>query len=300
MERLLANCRQRVGNTPMIGIESLSSDKVKVWAKLEWHQIGNSVKARAAFHIMQRAWSEGELQGRTLLDASSGNTAIAYAAIGRVLQIPVHICIPSNASEKRKQVLRSLGASLHWTSEMEGTDGAQAVAQEIQARYPEKYFYADQYGNPSNQEAHVLTTSREIWQQRDGRISHFVAGLGTTGTFTGTTRGLKDLGAQFQAIALQPDSPLHIMEGWKHLETAKVPSIFDPSQVDATASISSESVMDMIRFIARKEGLLLSPSAAANLVGAQELAHTLEEGDIVTVLADDISKYDEVLKMIQL
>jgi S-sulfo-L-cysteine synthase (O-acetyl-L-serine-dependent) len=272
---------------------------VEIYAKQEWYQIGGSVKARAAYNIISEAIYSGELyHGRHLLDASSGNTAIAYAAIGAALDIPVTICLPENASEERKTTLRAFGVNLIYTSKFGGTDEAQDRARELYNINSDKYFYADQYSNENNWKAHYKTTALEIFNQTNGRVTHFVAGLGTTGTFTGASRRLKELNPHIKAISLQPDAALHGLEGWKHLETAVVPSIFDASLADDNLLIDTYDAYEMIKKAANQEGLLLSPSSAANLVGALTLADQIEEGVIVTVLPDNGEKYWEVLNLI--
>lgn len=284
----------RVGQTPLLPIKSLGTDKVRIFAKAEWHQPGGSVKARAGHNIISTAILTGELHAdKLLLDASSGNTAIAYATLLKPLGWTPVICLPSNASSERKNILKNLGAELVLTSPLEGTDGAQAVAREMYHAKPEKYFYADQYSNDANWQAHYDTTAPEIWQQTHGRITHFVAGLGTTGTFTGTGRRLKELGP-VRLVALQPDHPFHPMEGWKHLATAHIPKIYDASMADQVLEIDASGVMDMIRFIAKHENLLISPSGAANLLGAVAVAKTTEEAVIVTTLADSLDRYSEI------
>ena len=293
-----ANHLTPVGQTPLLLIRSMSSPKVRIWAKAEWMQPGGSVKARAAHGIISNAFRLGWLdQEKTLLDASSGNTAIAYATLLKPLGHPPTICLPSNASSERKTILKNLGANLILTSPLEGTDGAQQVARELYEASPQQYYYADQYSNEANWKAHYHTTAPEIWNQTQGRITHFVAGLGTTGTFTGTAKRLKELG-QVQCIALQPDHPLHPLEGWKHLETAHVPSIFDPSYVDEYMAVESDAILDMIRFIAEHEHLQISPSGAGNLFGAAALARRIEQGDIVTTIADTLDRYSEIKKQI--
>jgi cysteine synthase B len=288
----------RVGNTPLLLIKSLSTSKVRIWAKAEWHQPGESVKARAAYAIISKAIRLGQLnQDLQLLDASSGNTAIAYATLLKPLGWKPTICLPSNASAERKNILKALGAELKLTSPLEGTDGAQEVAKDLFHTHPGNYFYADQYSNDANWQAHYFTTAEEIWSQTEGRITHFVAGLGTTGTFTGTGRRLKELG-DIQLIALQPDHPFHPMEGWKHLATAHMPRIFDKTLADQTLIIDGSGVFEMIKSIAIHEGLYISPSGAANLLGALEVSSTLEEGDIVTTLADTLDRYSEIRKEI--
>jgi cysteine synthase B len=268
---------------------------VQIWAKAEWHQAGGSVKARAANQIIRTAMQEGKLRkGIALLDASSGNTAIAYATLLRRYQLSTVICLPSNASAKRIEILKNIGAELILTDPAEGTEGAQIIAKGLYAQHPDKYFYADQYSNPANTLAHYHGTGPEILAPTHGSVTHFVAGLGTTGTFTGTVRRLKEFNKSVQAIALQPDGPMHGLEGWKHLGTAKTPSIFDPSLEDGRVEISSEEAYEMIEFIQKTEGYLLSPSSAANLVGAQKVARMLHHGFVVTVLPDALDRYDEV------
>jgi cysteine synthase B len=295
-EERLKSVEPFIGNTPLIPISSLSTASVEIWAKAEWCQMGQSVKARAAFNIIKEALHIDRLDGKTLLDASSGNTAIAYASIGAKLGIPVAICLPKNASQKRKDILRALGAELHLTSELEGTDGAQQVARALFEEEPEKYFYADQYNNDANWQAHYHGTAVEILEQTKGRITHFVTGLGTTGSFVGNAARLKEHDPGIMTIALGPDSPMHFLEGWKHLETAIVPGIFTDENIDRYLEIDSSEVLEMVKYIANHEGLLLSPSAAANLLGAKKVAESLEEGMVITLLPDDISKYDEVLE----
>lgn len=286
-----------IGNTPLFPIEQLRPNRrVRILAKLEWHQFGASVKSRAAYRIIRDAIRRGDLsQEKHLLDASSGNTGIAYAHIGAALGIPVTLCLPENASEERKQILRSLGVNLRLTSRTGGTDEAQQVARELYERHPEKYYYADQYSNPSNWKAHYDTTAPEILEQSGFDITHFIAGLGTTGTFTGTGRRLKEYDSDIRLIGLQPDRPLHGLEGWKHLETARVPDIYDPGLADEIRTIRTERAHEVMKEAAGKEGLLISPSSAANLASALELADELDEGTIVTLFPDDGSKYGEVI-----
>ncbi len=294
----LADLGKLIGNTPMVLISSLSSEKVNIYAKLEWSQLGKSVKARAAYRIISKSIHDGFLDDRVLLDASSGNTAIAYASICKRIGIPLEICLPANASQKRKDILIELGTTLHLTSELEGTDGAQAHAKNLAASDPGKYFLADQYNNTANWEAHYHGTAEEIYDQTNGNLTHFVTGLGTTGSFVGNAKRLKELDPVIKTIALQPDSPMHILEGWKHLETAVVPGIFSENDLDTYRSVDSMKALEMISFIAEKEGLMISPSSAANLLGAYEVASEIEEGNIVTLLPDDAYKYDEILDLI--
>jgi cysteine synthase B len=287
-----------VGNTPLIALPSLTEDlspEVTIMAKLEWHQIGGSVKARAAHAILGEALLHPEARGKRMLDASSGNTGIAYGAICAALDIPLTLCLPSNASPERKRILEALGVDIIPTSPFEGTDGAQAECRSIMDAQSDRYFYLDQYSHPANRKAHYHGTAGEIWIQTGGEVTHFVAGLGTTGTFNGTTSRLKAFNPDIQCIAFQPESALHGLEGWKHLDTADVPAIHDHSIADEHRTVSTESAYDMVVDIAQAEGLLISPSAGANLAAARSVAEGLERGTIVTTLADDASKYGEVM-----
>ncbi len=288
-----------IGNTPIHHVGNLFTKKgVKIFAKKEWQQFSGSVKARAAYQIIRSAIESGELhRDKVLLDATSGNTGIAYATMAQKLGINVELCLPENASAERKEILASLGAKIIFTSKFEGTDGAQQVAAEMAEKYPDKYFYANQYKNNNNWKAHYYGTAVEIFQAFPG-ITHFVAGLGTTGTFTGTGRRLKEFKPVIQLVSLQPNSALHGLEGWKHLETAIVPSIYDEHLADATIEVDTMEAYKMIKDAYRKEKLLLSPSSAANLIGAIKLAEQIEEGIIVTVLPDDSEKYKDIIKKI--
>ena len=288
-----------IGDTPLVRFSSLSTDQVEVLGKLEWMQAGGSVKARAADQIIWLARENRLLRdGMALLDASSGNTAIAYATILKHMGLRTVICLPSNASAKRIRTLEALGAELVFTSPFEGTEGAQVEARKLYEEHQSSFFYADQYSNPANWQAHYQATAAEIIEQTDSKLTHFVAGLGTTGTFTGTVRRLKALDPSIRAIALQPDSPMHGLEGWKHLETASVPRIFDPTLEDARLEVASEDAYEMIRYIAHHEGYLISPSSAANLVGAHRVAQSLKSGKVVTILPDSLERYEEVSELI--
>lgn len=295
----LDELRWHVGQTPLYRMDSLSANpKVQIYAKLEWQQLGGSVKARPAYNILWNAAASGALRGRRLLDASSGNTGIAYAIFAAASGFPVTLCVPENASEERKHILRSLGVDLVLTSPFESTDGAQEVAKEMALKQPDVYHYVDQYGNDANWQAHYNHTGVEIWEETHRQVTHFVAGLGTTGTFTGTGKRLKECNENIELVALQPETALHGLEGWKHLETAKVPAIFDATVPDQTRPVSTQASYEMLKNVARQEGLLVSPSSAANLAGAAQLAQEIEEGVIVTVLADDAGKYSEVIQQL--
>src|SRR5579871_427735 len=280
-----------IGNTPLLRLERLgpSYPNVEFFGKAEWFNPGGSVKDRPALEMIREAERSGQLQpGQTILDATSGNTGIAYAMIAAALGYRVKLCLPASASEERKKILRAFGAELVITPGDEGSDGAILRAREIIASEPGKYFYPDQYGNPGNWRAHYKTTATEIWEQTAGRITHFVAGLGTSGTFVGTTRRLKELNPAIRCISLQPDSSFHGLEGWKHMATAIVPGIYDPRLADANLSIRTEDAYRMAKRLAREEGLLVSPSSAGALVGCFELAQSLPRGEhavIVTIFA---------------
>ncbi|MGB8190782.1 MAG: cysteine synthase family protein [Chitinophagaceae bacterium] len=287
----------KVGRTPLHRIAKLNvRPGVSIYAKKEWEQLSGSVKARAAYNIFRQAIEQGQLdEDKILLDATSGNTGIAYATIGKLLGLRVTLCLPENASKERKEILRSLGADIIFTSKFEGTDGAQILAKQLAAEEPGKYFYADQYKNDNNWKAHYFTTGPEIIEALPS-ITHFVTGLGTSGTFTGTGRRLKSWKPSIELISLQPDAALHGLEGWKHMETAIVPKIYDPSVADRELTITTEETYETLKAAYQYEGLLLSPSAAANLAGALRVAQQIDKGVIVTVFPDNADKYSEVIK----
>lgn len=293
----LERVEKLVGNTPLFELTGLfNKPEVRLFAKLEWFQIGGSVKARAAFNIIKQAILTGKLnKDKRLLDATSGNTGIAYASVCSALGIPLTIVIPENASDERKLILSSLGAELVFTSRFDGTDGAQLKAKQLVTEYPRKFFYADQYNNPANWKAHESSTAIEIYNQTGGMITHFVAGLGTTGTFVGTSRGLLQMDSDINLVALQPETALHGMEGWKHLETARVPGIYDKNLATRELEVSTIEAYDLMKECAQKEGLMISPSSAANLAGALKVIDQIDSGVVVTVFPDDASKYGEVL-----
>ncbi len=300
LESKLKKVSTLVGNTPLYRISNvLSKPGVEIYAKLEWQQLGGSVKSRPAFNIIKNAILGGQLnEQKQLLDATSGNTGIAYASIGAALGIPVSLCLPENASDERKQILKALGANIIYTSKFDSTDGAQLKAKELFQAHPDKYYYADQYANDHNWKAHFDTTGVEIWNQTQGSVTHFIAGLGTTGTFTGTSRRLKKMNKNIELVALQPNNPMHGLEGWKHLETAIVPKIYDEKLADRFLEIDTLEAFDLVKEVAQKEGLLISPSAAANLLGAIQLGKEIDQGVIVTTFADNSEKYTEVMKHI--
>jgi len=291
-----ANLQERIGNTPLLRLERVTDGlkDVQVLAKAEWANPGGSVKDRAASNIVAEALREDKLgAGKTLLDSTSGNTGIAYAMLGAAYGIPITLCMPSNVSEERKRILHAYGATIVYTDPGEGSDGAIRKARELAAAEPDKYTYVDQYSNEANWRAHYANgTADEIWRQTEGRVTHFVAILGTSGTFVGTSRRLKELNPEIRCISLQPDSPFHGIEGTKHMETSIVPKIYDASIADAELGIQTEAAQAMARRLAREEGLLVGVSSAAALVGALEVASEAKAGSVVvTIFPDSGDKY---------
>src|SRR6266480_342159 len=287
----------RIGNTPLLRLERVGQEfpNVEFCAKAEWFNPGGSVKDRPALSMIHAGIASGALTpGKTIIDATSGNTGIAYAMIGARMGYPVKLCLPDSASHERKRILAAYGAELVITPGDEGTDGAIRKVHEIVAAEPDKYFYADQYSNPANWQAHYRTTANEIWEQTSGRVTYFVAGLGTSGTFVGTTRRLKELNPQIRCVSLQPDGSFHGLEGWKHMETAMRPAIYDDRLADENLPVSSEEAYRMVKRLAREEGLLVSPSSAAALLGCFAVAARIpkqQHAVVVTVFADSASKY---------
>jgi cysteine synthase B len=288
---------ERIGNTPLLRLERVGREfpNAEFCAKAEWFNPGGSVKDRPALSMIQAGLASGALRaGKTIIDATSGNTGIAYAMIGAAMGYPVKLCLPDSASHERKRILGAFGAELVITAGDEGTDGAIRKVHEIVKADPEKYFYPDQYSNPANWQAHYRTTANEIWQQTGGRITHFVTGLGTSGTFVGTTRRLKELNPAIRCVSLQPDAAFHGLEGWKHMETAIRPAIYDDKLADENLEVSTEEAYRLVKRIAREEGLLISPSAAAAQLGCFAIAACLPKkrnAVIVTVFADSAAKY---------
>jgi len=284
-----------IGNTPLIRLRSVTRDlpaSVEVYAKAEFMNPGGSVKDRAALAMILAGEKSGELTpDKTILDATSGNTGIAYAMLGAARGYKVTLALPKNASAARKRILKLYGAQIIETDPLNGTDGAQILVKELFRQNPEKYFYPDQYNNEANWKAHFATTAPEIWWQTQGRITHFVAGLGTTGTFTGTARRLKEFNSELQAISVQPASPLHGLEGLKHLETAIVPGIYDWNLADKNLEIETEDAQAMTRRLAREEGLFVGVSSGANVFAALQTARELEDAIVVTILCDGGGKY---------
>ena len=291
----LSDLRRRIGKTPLVRLRRVARglpEAVAVYAKAEHLNPGGSVKDRPALRMIEEGLASGALRaGITLVDATSGNTGIAYAMIGAALGLDVALALPANASAERKKILQAYGARLLLTDPMEGTDGAQRHARALVEAEPDRYFYPDQYNNDANWRAHFEGTGAEILRQTGGRLSHFVAGLGTTGTFVGVARRLRRDRPDVRCLALQPDSPLHGMEGLKHLETALVPGIYDAALADGHLTCSTERAYAMTRRLAREEGLLVGVSAGANVAAALDVAGELEEGVVVTVLCDTGTRY---------
>lgn len=287
----------RIGNTPLLRLGRVGTafPNVEFLAKAEWFNPGGSVKDRAALAMIRDGERRGALHpGKTILDATSGNTGIAYAMIGAALGYRVKLCLPTSASPERKRILQAYGAEIVYTPGDEATDGAIRRVKEIFASDPDAYFYPDQYSNPANPAAHYATTGPEIWAQTGGRITHFVAGLGTTGTFCGTTRRLKEMNSKVRCISFQPDSGFHGLEGLKHLATAIVPKIYDPSLADEDLAIETEAAQGMVKKLAREEGILAGVSAGAAMVACLQVAKGLAVGEravIVTVFPDAGEKY---------
>ena len=285
-----------IGNTPLLRLQLLDQDlagDVQVFAKAEHLNPGGSVKDRAALSMIIAGERSGKLKsGMTIIDATSGNTGIAYAMIGASRGYRVKVCLPKNASRQRKQILRGYGVEIVETDPLLATDGAQRVAREIFAGNTEKYFYPDQYNNEANWLAHYETTANEIWEQTEGRVTHFVTGLGTSGTFVGVVRRLRELNPALKAIAVQPESPMHGLEGLKHMATATRPGIFDERLVSETLEVATEDALLMTGKLAREEGLLVGPSSGANVFAAWRVAASLAgPAVVVTVLCDGGERY---------
>jgi cysteine synthase B len=295
MNTEIAGILDLIGNTPLFELKSLNArlNGTTIYAKAEYLNPSGSVKDRAAKAMILSGIKSGALtKNKTIVDATSGNTGIAYAMIGAHLGYKVTLCLPKNANLERKRILRAYGAQIIETDPLQGSDGAYLKARQMAKENPDQYFYPDQYNNSENWTAHYNTTAPEIWHQTNGRITHFVAGMGTCGTFIGTSRKLKLLNPNIRAIAMQPDSPLHGLEGMKHLASTIVPGIFDPSVQDDVIHISTEEAHDMALALARREGLFVGISSAANVCAAFKLGKTLSSNSVVaTVLCDSGLRY---------
>lgn len=291
--------QEQIGNTPLLGFQRVTAHlpaDIAIFAKAEWANPGGSVKDRAAHSIITTAERDGRLTpDKIILDSTSGNTGIAYAMIGSAKGYRVKLFIPANCSPERVAILRAYGVDLVMTDPLEGVDGAIRAVRELVEREPGRYFYADQYNNPANWQAHYKTTGVEIWQQTQGAVTHFVAGLGTSGTLVGTGRRLKAYNPDVQIISVQPDAPFHGLEGWKHMATAIKPAIYDTSVADVDMGVATEDAYDMARRLAREEGYLVGISAAGAMVAAMRVAEQLAErgapGVVVTLFPDNAYKY---------
>jgi len=289
----------QIGHTPLLAFRRLTAhlpENVRIYAKAEWHNPGGSVKDRAAYGIIRQAELDGLLSfGKILVDSTSGNTGIAYAMIGAARGIPVKLFVPANASPERLAILRAYGVDVVLTDPLEGSDGAIMAVRELVEREPDKYFYANQYNNPANWQAHYFGTGIEIWEQTSGTVTHFLAGLGTSGTLMGVGRRLKDYDSNVQVISVQPDAPFHGLEGLKHMGSAILPGIYDPALADRNLVVSTEETYAMARRLAREEGYLVGISAAAAFVAtlrmAEELAAQGQPGVLVTIFPDNAYKY---------
>ncbi len=298
---------ERIGNTPLIRLEKITAHLpgAQILGKAEWVNPGGSVKDRAASAIVADAQARGLLgtskatKGQRLLDATSGNTGIAYAMLGAAMGFGVTLCMPANVSSERKKILAAYGAEVAFTDPADSSDGAIRTAEELSANGGDKFYYADQYGNDANWRAHYKTTAPEIWRQTEGQITHFIAGLGTSGTFMGTTRRLKEYSSSIECISMQPDSAFHGLEGMKHMASAIVPAIYDPALADRNIDIGTETAYTMAKRLAREEGMLVGVSAAANVAAALRIAEEIAENRperlqdtvIVTILCDSADKY---------
>ena len=293
-ERVGTKATELVGNTPLLELSSISAEVpgVRILGKAEWYNPGGSVKDRPALWMIRDGEKSGALTpGKTILDATSGNTGIAYAWIGAALGYKVKLCMPRNASEERKKILRAYGVDFVLTDPSEGSDGAIREARRLFAEDPERYFYPDQYSNPANPRAHYESTAPEIWEQTGGEVTHFVAGLGTSGTFVGAATRLREYNPDITVISFEPDAAFHGLEGMKHMESAIVPPIYDPTIADENRRASTEGAYEMVKRVAREEGALIGISAGAAVATALEVAREIERGVIVTILCDGADKY---------
>lgn len=293
-DRAASSVLELIGHTPLVRLPHFEREVpgVELYAKAEWQNPGGSVKDRAASRMIADGEASGRLRpGLTIVDATSGNTGIAYAMVGAAKGYKVKLFLPENASPERKLILKAFGAELVLTSPLEGTDGAIRGVRRLVSEHPDEYFYPDQYSNDSNWRAHFDTTAPEIIQQTGGRLTHFVAGLGTSGTFIGTARRLREYNSNIRLISFQPDSPFHGLEGMKHMASAMVPKIYDPSVADEDLAVSTEDAHRLVRRLAREEGLMVGISAGAALGATLQVARRLKEGVVVTVFPDGAEKY---------
>ena len=297
-KRIGKSATELVGGTPLLELPAIAAETpgVRILGKAEWRNPGGSVKDRPAMWMIRDGERSGALTPeKTILDATSGNTGIAYAWIGAALGYEVKLCMPKNASEERKKILRAYGVDFVLTDPGEGSDGAIREARRIYDGDPVRYFYPDQYSNPANPRAHYESTAPEIWEQTEGEVTHFVAGLGTSGTFVGTSTRLKELNPEIRVVSFEPDSPFHGLEGMKHMGSAIVPHIYDPTIADENRATATEDAHAMVKRVAREEGVLIGISAGAAVATALEVAREIEAagetGTVVTILCDGADKY---------
>jgi cysteine synthase B len=297
-KRIGKSVTELVGNTPLLELPAIAAETpgVRILGKAEWRNPGGSVKDRPAMWMIRDGERSGALTPeKIVLDATSGNTGIAYAWIGAALGFKVKLCMPKNASEERKKILRAYGVDFVLTDPGEGSDGAIREARRLYEEDPGRYFYPDQYSNPANPRAHYESTAPEIWEQTEGEVTHFVAGLGTSGTFVGTSTRLKELNPEIKAVSFEPDSPFHGLEGMKHMGSAIVPRIYDPRIADENRATPTEDAHAMVKRVAREEGVLIGISAGAAVATALEVAREMEAagetGTVVTILCDGADKY---------
>lgn len=292
---MLHSILEKIGNTPLIRLREVVQDlpkKVEVYAKAEFFNPAGSVKDRPAYRMIQEGIRSGQLtKNQVIMDPTSGNTGVAYAMIGAALGYEVELVVPQNVSQQRKDIAESFGAKLTYSSAMEGSDGAIRLARKIKEENPEKYFMPDQYNNPFNPQAHYDTTGVEIYEQTEGRITHFITGVGTTGTVMGVSRRLKDYNSRIVTLACEPEESLHGLEGLKHMATSIVPGIYHPETLDGVRFVKTEDGYDMAERLAKEEGLFVGHSSGANIWSALEVAKELNEGVVVTILCDGGDRY---------
>src|SRR3989338_2309371 len=300
---LISSILDKIGNTPLVGIREIGnvlpqvkSGKVKLYAKVEHFNPGGSVKDRAALRMIREGLKSGQLgAGKVMLDSTSGNTGVAYAMVGAALGIPVELVMPENVSRQRKQIVDIFGARVAYSSPMEGSDGAIRLAKKLLQESPEKYFMPDQYNNEFNPRAHYDTTGEEIWRQTDGKVTHFVATIGTGGTVMGTGRRLKGFNKKIQVTAVEPDNPMHGLEGLKHMASSIVPGIYKEGELDGKIPMETEPAYEMAERLAREEGLIVGHSSGAAMLGALRVAEKLSEGVVVTIFPDHGDRYFTIL-----
>ena len=291
----MATLLDRIGRTPLLRLKKIlppgTPESVQVYAKAEWFNPGGSVKDRAAWQMIRDGESEGKLgPGKTLIDSTSGNTGIAYAWIGAAQGFPVELVMPRNVSEERKKIISGYGAKIVYSDPLLGSDGAREWVETIVRKAPHKYFFPDQYSNPSNWKAHYQTTGPEIWEETKGKVTHFVAGLGTSGTLMGTSRFLKEKNPRIFVMAVQPE-PFHGLEGMKNMDSAVPVPIYDPKRHDQKLTVQTEPAYELARRLAREEGMLVGQSAGAALLGVFELLKKVREGVLVVIFPDGGDKY---------